>query len=316
MDLDYFQTFRKKSAVLSEELLSSHLSNKKRYTTMAKSGNWLYGATGKIAGMSLRKDPHRGFIIRDIVTPKNPKTPKQMLQRLFMATVVLAYKYLKVVCCRSFEGIAEGFPSMCYFRRLNLNMLRQRVITSEANGGTVDDAGPFTPLGGFQLVPQPYYVSQGTLPAVTVVLPRNHLRLAQIPDVADNSYQALLDAYGLLRGDRLTFITLQGPSPDGMQCHIANVVLDPHRADGLRAPLTVPFVASDGSVNLPSPLNDGHHTTFVYHPATDDDLGHSLTYGYDTGTVTAAGIVVTRLSGTTRLHSTCQLTVRQLQSSR
>ena len=30
MDLDYFQTFRKKSAVLSEELLSSHLSNKKK----------------------------------------------------------------------------------------------------------------------------------------------------------------------------------------------------------------------------------------------------------------------------------------------
>jgi len=307
MERVWGQTFRKKRPTgrgffltLPEE--TEYLPFKS-ITSMAKTEGWLYGSRGRLAGAYIRKDPYRGYVISEITRQKDRKSESQLRQRMFMATVIGAYKYMKAVCSCSFEGLAPGFPSMCQFKRLNLHMLRQRVAVAEANGGSFSDAGPFTPLGCQRLVPQPYCVSQGTLPGVGVVLSDADPGRVRIPAVADNSYGALIDGYGLLRGDRLWLITLQGAAPDRLQCHIGCIVLDPCYADGLQAPLSVPFVGADGRINLPSPLNEGPCVRFDFREGT-------LSYGYETGTVAAAGIVVTRRGGSTAMHSTCQLTVR------
>ena len=49
---------------------------------MAKTGFWLKGATGKLAGAALQKGANGETIMREIVTPKNPQTEAQMIQRI------------------------------------------------------------------------------------------------------------------------------------------------------------------------------------------------------------------------------------------
>lgn len=58
---------------------------------MAKSGFWLRGAKGKLAGTTLYQSGGR-TIQREIVTPKNPQTDNQMRQRIHMAVASKFYQ--------------------------------------------------------------------------------------------------------------------------------------------------------------------------------------------------------------------------------
>ena len=60
---------------------------------MAKTGIWLRGARGKLAGNVLFKGENAA-IIRENVTPRNPQSAKQMLQRVAFATVSQAAKFI------------------------------------------------------------------------------------------------------------------------------------------------------------------------------------------------------------------------------
>lgn len=51
---------------------------------MAKTGFWLHGATGKLAGATMSKGANGETIMREVVTPKNPKTEGQSIQRIIM----------------------------------------------------------------------------------------------------------------------------------------------------------------------------------------------------------------------------------------
>ena len=54
---------------------------------MAKSGFWLKGAQGKLAGATMYKDANGDTVMREVVAPKNPQTTSQMVQRIIMCTV-------------------------------------------------------------------------------------------------------------------------------------------------------------------------------------------------------------------------------------
>ena len=54
---------------------------------MAKVGFWLKGSTGKLAGTTLYKGANGETIQREIVSPSNPKTMAQNIQRIVMSTV-------------------------------------------------------------------------------------------------------------------------------------------------------------------------------------------------------------------------------------
>ena len=294
---------------------------------MAKCGKWLYGCTGRLAGMSLRFDAHRGYIAREIVTPHDPKTPRQLEQRRLMATVMVAYRSMKALVSDSFEGVAAGFPSLQCFKRMNLNLLRQQLDTAVAQGGRAEDAGPLTPIGSVQLVARQYFVSQGTLPGVQVRMVGAGGALAgggggagAVGDYGyggafaldDNSYRAVLDAYGLQRGDRLTFVGMHEVQPGRQLVRLVRVVLDPHGADGLRTSLDVPLVGADGAVNMPSPENEGAFEALRYDAGAagpGDGAEGEVRFCLDEGPMTAAGIVVSRRVGAAWLHSTCQLTL-------
>ena len=267
---------------------------------MAKTGLWLRGAIGQLAGVTMQKGANGETIMREKVTPKNPQTMGQLIQRIIMATVMLAYSFMKELCDHSFEGVTAGAQSMSKFLQYNANAIRQKLTTEVEHGYDLGSVWAFSPLGSKVLAPNEYFISMGTLPGITPVLPSGQSTMAQIAGLAENSYQAVIDKYGLRRGDQLTFVTLQGSTPERSQFYFSRVILDPTNADGTQASLSVPLVGANNKVNLPSPRNTGEFLTLTYQNG-------AVNYSYSAQMLTASGIIVSRKEGDTWLRSTCQL---------
>lgn len=98
---------------------------------MAKSGFWLRGAKGKLAGTTLYRS-NGETQQREIVTPKNPQTNAQMIQRAIMASVMRAYSHGKAIFDHSFQGVSVGMKSMQAFQKENANILRT-LVANEIN---------------------------------------------------------------------------------------------------------------------------------------------------------------------------------------
>ena len=98
---------------------------------MAKSGFWLRGAEGKLAGTTLYRS-NGETQQREIVTPKNPQTNAQMIQRAIMASVMRAYSHGKAIFDHSFQGVSVGMKSMQAFQKENANILRT-LVANEIN---------------------------------------------------------------------------------------------------------------------------------------------------------------------------------------
>lgn len=98
---------------------------------MAKSGFWLRGAKGKLAGTTLYRS-NGETQQREIVTPKNPKTNSQMIQRAIMASVMRAYSHGKAIFDHSFQGVPVGMKNMQAFQKENANILRT-LVANEIN---------------------------------------------------------------------------------------------------------------------------------------------------------------------------------------
>lgn len=102
---------------------------------MAKTGFWLRGSRGKLAGASLGKGPDGSTVAREIVTPKNPRTNKQYAQRAIMATVMQAYSAGKEIFDHAFEGVSRGSACQREFISRNARILRTHVA-AEINSAT------------------------------------------------------------------------------------------------------------------------------------------------------------------------------------
>ena len=70
---------------------------------MAEMTQEMYGATGKV-GNKVYYRINGKTVAREAVTPKNPKTDLQTLQRVIAAQVTKDYKAFKQICDHSFEG--------------------------------------------------------------------------------------------------------------------------------------------------------------------------------------------------------------------
>lgn len=251
---------------------------------MAKVGFWLRGAKGKLAGASLSKGPY-GTVAREIVTPKNPNTEAQVIQRILMGTVGKAYSRMKTICDHSFEGVAVGAKSMAFFMQQNLNALRTALAQAYANEIDLSTLYAFTPLGSSAMMANPYIIAQGSLPSVPVV--ENAADHVPYILVGDNTYQGVCDQYGLKRGDQLTFcVVTHRANSQSHDFAFIRVILDPRNADGSAADMSSAFI-SNGTVNLPSHLNEGNFAV-----ATIE--GDKLFFNVDGGNQCACGVIVSR----------------------
>lgn len=88
---------------------------------------------------------------------KNPKTAKQMAQRLIFTTAVRSRDALKSIVDHSFENKKYGSESLNYFMKRNLEILRARAASD--NGLT----GSFNVPYGITMQANPLLISQGTL---------------------------------------------------------------------------------------------------------------------------------------------------------
>ena len=94
---------------------------------MASVNLWLRGARGKFAGASLSKGTNGETIAREVVTPTNPNTDKQLYQRMIMATIMAAYAAGKEIFDHSFQGKTKGAACQQEFMQRNLPGLRARI---------------------------------------------------------------------------------------------------------------------------------------------------------------------------------------------
>ena len=259
---------------------------------MAKVGFWLNGSKGKLAGATMYKDKNSGeTIIREVVTPSNPKTSLQIIQRIVMHTVALAYSTLKAICDHSFEGMSAGRDTMGYFVKQNVQICREAIARMQSQAVDFYDMYNFVPLGFKQFVPNQYQISMGSLPNIPCGFNDEDVEVvANFPAGTANTYQGIIDAYGLNRGDQLTFMVVEYRG--GVRTlAFARVILDPtDPTTHLPLGLETPFIAQH-AVNCPSIRNEGN----VY--LTDDLANGRLLFRINAGVVNHAGCIIVSRKG-------------------
>lgn len=266
-----------------------------------KTGFWLRNGKGKLAGATVYQS-NGETVMREIVSPSNPQTVKQTIQRIIMHTVGQAYSLFKEICDHSFEGMKQGRDCMTYFMKQNLQFCREKVSEMQGQGMDLSEIYNFSRLGHREVFMNQYQVAMGSLPSVNVTIGTGTNPFAKIAAVTENTYAGVIEALGLKRGDQLTFMAVDhsgiGVAGQTREFHYCRVILDPINADGSQASLDVPFIA-DNAINLPSFRNEG-----------------SMEFGFDGGVnfrtledriLDGVSVIVSRQAGDSWLRSTAYM---------
>ena len=110
----------------------------------------------------------------------------------------------------------------------------------------------------------------------------------------ENSYQAIVDALGLQRGDQITFVVATGDAETAAMTglKVQRVILEPANGD-----MTSAFV-QNGAINQPNEKNEGNIGSFTF-----DENGLSIAV---TGGV-AASVIASRYSAGKWLRSNARM---------
>ena len=264
----------------------------------------MYGAVGRFGNRTYYQRGGK-TIARTITKPKNPKTEAQSMHRVLVKTVNKTYSKLKEICDHSFEEYDNSFDCMNKFKRVNLKYLREHVATLEESGpDLLDRFYQFTPLQSLKWTPFSAIISEGHLPVVSVGIDAAGGHKAYVGSPGP-TYADFVTAWGLQRGDQVTFVTVQKRGGE-YETEIARLVLNPSYADGSGAPMSTEIVDSEGGFPCPDRMDQLNFSTFEF---DTDHFNFVLGRG---GDVVAAGIIVSRenLSGSW-LRSNCQLVLNE-----
>lgn len=264
-----------------------------------KSGQ-LAGAQGKVGSIVYQKSASGDTVARSYVIPKNPKTLAQRFQRVITKTVGENYKKMKAICDHSFEGRSMGYACANRFRSLNAVRFRERASYLQSMGISLYEYFNFIGIGSSKYAPAAVFVSEGSLPQVYTTIAGGKLVLA---GVTANTYQAVMDACHAQRGDQMTFVTVEKNANNDYTFQFARIILDPRQNNGAAA-LSVAFLDAENAVNCPNQRNNGSFAAIAI-------SGTNLEVKLTSGTVVAAGIIMSRKSGQTWLRSTCQLALSE-----
>ena len=235
---------------------------------------------------------------------KNPKTSQQTLQRIFVKVVSLFYAMFKFLCNHSFEGESSGYQCMNKFKKLNLRYLRERAAALQQSGQSLNQFYQFMPLQSDKWSPFAAIISQGHLPEVIVGIDAEGGHKAYV-NSPSSSYADFVDAWGLQRGDQVTFATVQKRN-DKYEVNYARIILNPRNADGSGAPMTTEIVDSNGEFPCSNWKNQLNFSTFEF---DTDHFNFVLGRG---GIVVAAGIIVSRKDKSGGwFRSNCQMVLNE-----
>lgn len=199
-------------------------------------------------------------------SPRNPRVPSQMLQRIVLNSASKAYSLMQPIVNHSFEGVQGVARNQQRFMLLNTSAFRDKladVITNPTEAEALaSTATSFSFKGDFFPQLNAYRISEGTLPAMTVQSgpassPKFQLRIESSAEEI-LSYQDIIDTLNVQAGDQLTFIGLghkyDDESYDQIQAFMfARVILEPASGD-----FEYNFIDSETDrVADPNPKNEG-----------------------------------------------------------
>lgn len=220
-------------------------------------GNMLLGhARGKVGSLVFSRSNGQQIVRARAEQVKNPQTDAQMIQRILLNTIAQAYSKMSAIVDHSFEGIPAGQKSMSFFMKRNLDALRNKL----AEVGDLDASEPnVSPINSNILAINDYEIAKGSLPECT---PREVSGTGVFTGITTNTYKAVIDKYGLQRGDQLTFIVIDENARGIASFKYARVILDPRNENGSEAALTSAFITA-GAINLPNPKNETNGVLFA-----------------------------------------------------
>ena len=270
---------------------------------MAEMTKDMYGAIGRVGNKTYYQRMGK-TIVRTNTRPKNPKTEDQSLHRVLVKAVNKSYSMLKEICNHTFEDYDNAFECMNKFKRVNLKYLREHATALMESGQGLDGFYQFVPIDSDKWTPFAAIISEGHLPAVSVDISAEEGHIAYV-NSPGRTYADFVTAWGLQRGDMVTFVTVQ--KRDGKyEVAFARLVLDPVNADGSGAPMTTEIVNSAGEFPCPNRGNETDFSTFEF---DTDHFNFVLGRG---GDVVAAGIIVSREDAMGNwLRSNCQLVLNE-----
>ena len=270
---------------------------------MAEMTKDMYGAIGRVGNKTYYQRMGK-TIVRTNTRPKNPKTEDQSLHRVLVKAVNKSYSMLKEICNHTFEDYDNAFECMNKFKRVNLKYLREHATALMESGQGLDGFYQFVPIDSDKWTPFAAIISEGHLPEVSVDISAEEGHIAYV-NSPGRTYADFVTAWGLQRGDMVTFVTVQ--KRDGKyEVAFARLVLDPVNADGSGAPMTTEIVNSAGGFPCPNRGNETDFSTFEF---DTDHFNFVLGRG---GDVVAAGIIVSREDAMGNwLRSNCQLVLNE-----
>lgn len=126
-----------------------------------KTGAWLRGGRGKIAGMVAQKSSDgKGTVLRELVKPSNPQTIDQMATRLAFGTATQAAALMLPIIGQTFKGQVDEKMNRRRFVALNVPYLKAEALI-QRNGGDVNAL--FRGKNSTMLIPNAYIISEGKL---------------------------------------------------------------------------------------------------------------------------------------------------------
>lgn len=152
-------------------------------------------------------------------SPRNPQTALQLLQRVVMKTTSSAFSLMQEITNHSFQGFDGVTMNQSQFTKLNVDKFRAQLAeiinSGEATDILASTEANFSPKGVNLVSINPYVVSSGTIARVPYgFLPAGvqagaAFCFTTVPfQTNQTTYQDVIDALGLRRGDQLTILCL------------------------------------------------------------------------------------------------------------
>lgn len=245
-------------------------------------------ARGKVGSLVFSRQNGKQVTRAKAESVRNPQTEKQIVQRIILNTISQAYSRMSSITDHSFEGKSNPSENMAAFMKRNMNDLRSKISKAVEAGDSFEDITNFAPIGTANFVYNPLVISMGALPKVPVISVTSGTG-AKTGAVAANTYQAVIDAFNLQRGDQLTFVDIVEDAQGNKYFYYSRVILNPVDAEGNNLPLSTAFI-NQGAIVSPSPKNEGQFAALSY-----DATG--ITFAVGNTSVKAAAVIVSREKG-------------------
>ena len=138
---------------------------------MAKGNPFLGTVSGSFGDLTLKNYRGKQVLTRKSTKPRNPRTSKQIYQRMFFATVGKARAALKNIIDHSFEQVPHGVDSLNFFQKRNIALLREGTVYDYAKQSWVNPTMSFVAPKSTTFSVNPYRISEGSLAHLSAVKP-------------------------------------------------------------------------------------------------------------------------------------------------